>query len=194
MSPSSATEAYGYCSICGHLNNDLSVCNCAGKTLQKVKWQPPTYGGKTLTCPTCGLTYQSNGVHTCTGIRGASLHEALTKTKKLSIDDIVSHIDSLPEVGPKYDTGKLRYDLVTPDVIKAIAEVLTFGAEKYAPNSWQLVPDAKRRYTAALMRHFEAYRAGEKLDHESGLSHLSHALCNLMFLQHFEKESTSKHN
>ena len=155
MSPSAATEAYGYCSVCGHLNNDLSYCYCANKTLHKVRFIQP---------------------------------------KKLSIDDIVSHIDNLPEVGPKYDTGKLRYDLVTPDVIKAIAEVLTFGAEKYAPNSWQLVPDAKRRYTAALMRHFEAYRAGEQLDPESGLSHLSHALCNLMFLQHFENESTSKPN
>lgn len=190
MSPSEATEAYGYCSVCGTLNNDILACNCAGKTLQKVKWQPPYDTVRILTCSTCGLTYRSDSVHTCTGIKGVTLKEALTKARRLSISDIVSHIDSQPLTGPKYDTGKLRYDLVTPDVIKAIAEVLTFGAEKYAPNSWQLVPEAKRRYTAALMRHFEAYRAGEKLDPESGLSHLSHALCNLMFLQHFEKEST----
>ena len=149
MSPSSATNEYGYCSVCGHLNNDISVCNCANKQLLKLRPVP---------------------------------------TRKLTIEEVVEHIDNLPLTGPKYDTGKLRYDLVTPDVIKAIAEVLTFGAEKYAPNSWQLVPDAKRRYTAALMRHFEAYRAGEQLDQESGLSHLSHALCNLMFLQHFENK------
>lgn len=142
MSPSEATNKYGYCSICGHLNNDLSTCNCTNKQLLKLK-----------------------------PVTSHRLVEQISKP-----------------LGPKYDTGKLRYDLITPDVTKAMAEVLTFGAEKYAPNSWQLVPDAKRRYTAALMRHFEAYRAGEQLDPESGLSHLSHALCNLMFLQHFEKE------
>lgn len=37
------------------------------------------------------------------------------------------------------------------------------------------------------MRHLVAYRNGETTDPESGVSHLSHAFCNLMFLRHFEK-------
>ena len=112
MSPSEATEAYGYCSVCGHLNNDLSVCNCAGKTLQKVKWQQPTYSGRPLTCPTCGLTYRSDSVHTCTGIKGVSINEVLTKAKKLSIDDIVVRIDGIPDETPNirsYNVGSSNY-------------------------------------------------------------------------------------
>ena len=93
-----------------------------------------------------------------------------------------------PTVGPKYDQDKLRYDLVPPIATKALAEVLTFGAQKYAPNSWQNVPEGERRYTAALMRHFEAYRAGEELDPETLLSHLSHVLCNAAFLLHFQEQ------
>lgn len=92
------------------------------------------------------------------------------------------------DVGPKYDEGKLRYDLVPPQAIKALAETLTVGAAKYAPNSWQQVPDAERRYTAALMRHFEAYRSGEELDPETKLSHLSHCMANISFLLHFQSE------
>lgn len=90
--------------------------------------------------------------------------------------------------GPKYDEGKLQYSLIPPIATKALAEVLTFGANKYAPNSWQNVPDAERRYLDALMRHLEAYRTGEETDPESGLSHLSHLLCNTSFLLHFQNK------
>ncbi|NCB97236.1 MAG: hypothetical protein EOM36_02600 [Bacteroidia bacterium] len=103
-----------------------------------------------------------------------------------------SCVDSLqPTGGLKYDAGKLRYDLVPPAAIKAIAEILTFGANKYAPNSWQTVTDGETRYIAALMRHFEAYRAGEDFDPESGKSHLAHCLCNLTFLLHFQQTRIS---
>lgn len=96
--------------------------------------------------------------------------------------------NSTQGVGPKYDSGKTRYDLVPPFAIKAIADILTFGAAKYAPNSWQTVPDGEARYTAAMMRHFEAYRAGEEFDDETGESHLSHCLCNLTFLLWFQRK------
>ena len=93
-----------------------------------------------------------------------------------------------PDIGPKYDEGKLQYSLIPPIATKALAEVLTFGAKKYQPNSWQKVPDAERRYLDALMRHLESYRSGEELDSESNLSHLSHLLCNASFLLHFQHE------
>ena len=85
----------------------------------------------------------------------------------------------------KFDTGKLRYSLVPPKAIKELAKVLTYGAKKYKPNNWQKVEDANR-YVDALYRHLEAWRSGEKLDNESRLSHLSHALTNVAFLIHFE--------
>ena len=84
--------------------------------------------------------------------------------------------------GVKYDTEKLRYDLIPPAATQALAVVLTYGARKYAPGGWRSVPDAVPRYTAALMRHLEAWRAGEERDPESGLPHLAHVLCNSAFL------------
>ena len=67
--------------------------------------------------------------------------------------------------------------------------MLTYGANKYAPDSWRHIEDAVNRYYASLRRHINAYRKGEKIDPESGLSHLAHAACNIMFLMYFDREA-----
>ncbi len=90
------------------------------------------------------------------------------------------------DTGMKYDNGKLLYSLIPTSTTRALAEVLTFGAHKYTPNSWQTIPDGKRRYLDAAMRHLEAYRSGEAIDPESNLPHLYHLLCNVSFMIHFE--------
>ena len=61
-------------------------------------------------------------------------------------------------------------------------KVLTFGATKYARDNWKFVDDSKRGYFDALQRHVWAWRQGEILDKESGIHHLAHAMCCLMFL------------
>lgn len=81
----------------------------------------------------------------------------------------------------KFDTDKLRYDLVPVSAMKGLAKVLTYGAKKYKPNNWRTVVDTER-YVAAAYRHLEAWRAGELHDAESGCYHLEHALTNIAFL------------
>lgn len=98
-------------------------------------------------------------------------------------------MQSEPQVGLKYDTGKLQYSLIPPETLRALAEVLTFGAEKYAPNSWQRLENGEKRYLDALFRHLEAYRSGELIDPESGFPHLSHVLTNAAFLHYLSKEA-----
>lgn len=88
------------------------------------------------------------------------------------------------EKGIKYDEGKTRFDLVLPEFEEAVAKVLTLGAQKYGPNNWQTVDNASERYYAALRRHINAWRKGNKKDAESGLSHLAHAAANIMFLMY----------
>ena len=100
-----------------------------------------------------------------------------------------SCIDKLrPTGGLKFDAGKLRYSLIPPEATRALAEVLSFGARKYAPNSWQTVPNAPERYLDALIRHLEAHRSGELYDPESNLPHVYHLLCNAAFLTYFTQK------
>ena len=94
--------------------------------------------------------------------------------------------NSQQEKGMKFDSGKLLYSLIPPETSKALAEVLSFGAQKYAIDGWKSVPDAERRYMDALFRHLEAFRAGETHDPESNLHHLAHALTNVAFLHYLE--------
>lgn len=91
--------------------------------------------------------------------------------------------------GLKDKANKPRVELIDPQFILELADVMGYGAEKYAPNSWQNVENPEDTYYAAAMRHLLAYRMGEELDKESGKSHLLHAASNLMFLAHFEREA-----
>ena len=89
--------------------------------------------------------------------------------------------------GTKHDADKPRYDLLPPDAIDAMARVLTFGAEKYAPNQWRIVPDAVTRYQAAMLRHAFAMLRGEINDPESGQPHAAHVMCCAAFLVELQK-------
>lgn len=86
-----------------------------------------------------------------------------------------------PFVKESQSVGKTMYSLLVPEFIKEVAEIMTFGAEKYAKDNWKKCED-KSFYVDALYRHIEKWRLGEVRDLETGKHHLSHACCNLMFL------------
>lgn len=86
------------------------------------------------------------------------------------------------EQGKKFDSGKTRYDLVPPNTLKEVADVLTFGSKKYSDDNWKKVSEPNKRYYSAAIRHIEAWRNDELIDSESGHSHLAHAICCLVFL------------
>jgi hypothetical protein len=92
-------------------------------------------------------------------------------------------------IGAKYDSGKEIFGcfmIGLAPVIRGVVAVLTYGAKKYKRDSWQTVPNAKQRYTDAFYRHMNAYHNGEEIDEESGLAHILHATCNMMFICWFE--------
>lgn len=91
-------------------------------------------------------------------------------------------------LGQKFDDGKTHYNLVPPLAHEAHADVLTFGAKKYAPDNWRYVEDARNRYINAAFRHLHAHRKGELLDPESGLPHLAHAIASISFTLELELE------
>lgn len=93
-------------------------------------------------------------------------------------------LEAAPEApeGRKDDAEKQRYDLIPFAALAQVVGVLTYGAQKYAPENWRKVEGWRWRYLGAAFRHLTQWARGEKIDPESGHPHLAHALCCLMFL------------
>jgi hypothetical protein len=85
----------------------------------------------------------------------------------------------------KLDTGKLGLNLLPTKPLEEIAKVLDFGAKKYAPNKWR-EGMSWTRLIAATLRHLFAWSRGINKDTETGLSHLAHAGCCILFLLQYE--------
>ncbi len=98
----------------------------------------------------------------------------------------------------KFDTNKPRMDLLPARPLKEIAEILTYGADKYGPDNWREgEPIAFSRHYAGVQRHLFAWQSGETVDPETGKNHLAHAMCGLLFLlelshSHPEKDDRCK--
>lgn len=88
------------------------------------------------------------------------------------------------EKANRYNKGKTAWSLIDYPSIEPMAKVLMYGCEKYDRDNW------KKGLTVtsvidSLMRHIVAFKQGETLDEESGLPHIGHAMCNLMFMQYY---------
>ena len=87
----------------------------------------------------------------------------------------------MSNIGLKFDSAKPEMYLLPPLATLEVGKVLTYGAQKYDAHNWRKLENLQDRYTSAAMRHLLAHMAGEKVDEETGLSHLAHAMCCLMF-------------
>lgn len=98
--------------------------------------------------------------------------------------------------GTKFDSDKIRLELVPSEFLFATASVLTKGAEKY--EEWNWAKGIKySRVIGALLRHIGCWAMGRgpttksfmfgDLDSEWGFSHLWHASCCLAFLICYEE-------
>lgn len=92
-----------------------------------------------------------------------------------------------PDVFIKYDKGKSMISLINPKFIEGLAEVMTQGANKYGRDNWQECKEP-HRYLDALLRHTLKYWNGEKVDTESGKSHLYHIAFNAMALDYLDNK------
>jgi hypothetical protein len=85
----------------------------------------------------------------------------------------------------KDDGKKAPWHLLPFDALRGIVAVLGFGAGKYGERNWEQGMAWSRPY-AALLRHVTAWFEGEAKDPETGMSHLWHAGCCILFLIAYE--------
>lgn len=90
----------------------------------------------------------------------------------------------------KFDANKLDWSLIPLDSVEEILKVLEFGKNKYAAWNWASNGGFKyTRVTNAMRRHLYAFLRGEDTDPETGLSHIAHLGCNVLFLLYYLKHT-----
>lgn len=89
----------------------------------------------------------------------------------------------------KDNRSKPRVDLLPSLPLIEIAKVLTYGARKYKPHNWRYGLPWGDTY-ASMQRHLMAWINREDIDPETGISHLAHAGCQLLFLLEYELRGT----
>lgn len=114
--------------------------------------------------------------------------------------------------GLRFNTGKLKWGLVSWKALAPMVQVLMYGAHKYTTfrkedgttvTGAQISPDEAKKLEVvssgannwklglsyvevaeSLKRHLFAFLEGEDNDNESKISHIGHILCNAMFLSY----------
>jgi len=166
-------------------------------------WQyAKTEGGKLYDAPKLSMVYTNAGAaaHKLIATIGIDKVHSLRATDPTTgslifrwdeingvTTDTTLSVPSKSMEGLKYDEGKPDYTLIPWEALEEVVKVLEAGEKKYARNNWQKVEDADFRYLKAAFRHLISYAKGEQNDPETGLSHLAHACCCMLFLLHFDK-------
>jgi hypothetical protein len=93
---------------------------------------------------------------------------------------------------PKGSAGaaKPQLHLVPAVLTEQAAAALATGATRYGIRNFRATKVRASTYVSALMRHLDAWREGEDLDPESGLSHLAHVAANVAILLDTAKHGT----
>ena len=104
------------------------------------------------------------------------------------VDELMKASGRNPEYdevrGLRYNSDKLRYDLIPPLANRECAKVWTKGLDKYPAGNWEKgMPWTE--VIASAMRHLEAIRLGEDIDAESGLLHAAHLQANAAMLTEY---------
>lgn len=97
----------------------------------------------------------------------------------------------------RYNSGKLRYELISTYGLKELAKVYTSGAEKYTirDKDGKIIEDGSDNWRkglpwmsviASAQRHIEAFKEGEDFD-ELGTYHLANAAWNLFTILDYYK-------
>ncbi len=89
-------------------------------------------------------------------------------------------------VALKFDQDKTDWAILPFTAIEEIIKVLKFGEGKYARGNFAINGGLSHtRLINALIRHTISYARGEDNDPETGLSHIAHAGCCVVFLLHY---------
>lgn len=98
-----------------------------------------------------------------------------------------SIVEYISKTGVKHDQEKPDLSLLPKEFLEEVSKAFMHGEKKYG--RYNFINGMEwHRVIAASLRHITSFNAGENVDAESGLSHLSHAgACIAMLLVYTSK-------
>lgn len=138
--------------------------------------------------PQCKGTQCSNGMQ-CVLKERCLYRSSADEAREVMAQEVKEYSGKIDGSGVKdvMKAPKTPINLMPPQFIEGVAEVLKHGAKHYAPNQW-MNGMSWETVAGGIERHISAFRRGEEFDtgeKGSGLPHLWHAACGLMFLSWF---------
>lgn len=112
------------------------------------------------------LEYIDEGENTCVDDEDMELHGCYRA---------IEHIAQYMQTGVEFSLQMAMDSLNCEELQQVIniAKILQYGADRYAPNNWRLIPEEEHINHALI--HIIAHIAGDRQD-----DHINHALCRLM--------------
>lgn len=145
-------------------------------------------------CPGCAAQLRGGERHWCSVCVTTGRAKCLTPACQVKVSDrqycqiCADRRKAVSEGGQalKFDQEKVAVELLPMVALVEVSRVLTYGAKKYAVHNWRKGLLWSRLLGGAL-RHLFAWATGEDEDPETGISHLAHAACCVLFLLEFTK-------
>jgi hypothetical protein len=131
-----------------------------------------------FSCARCSEPFKDKCPPHCPKCGSLAIHGSADPDPKPS--EIRRHTAG-PNSALRDDIGKPPLDQLVPEAIRQEALVFAYGEARYDKFNWCKGHPWTQPLASAL-RHLFAFRDGEDLDPESGLSHLAHARANLAIL------------
>lgn len=102
------------------------------------------------------------------------------KYSMFMVTEMIPNVDECFVVGTHISGAKLMEGGFGPqDIDRLKLKMIRSGADQWKEGL------SVTECTESLLRHVFAFKEGENTDPESGLSHLGHAACNIMFLTYY---------
>ena len=112
------------------------------------------------------LEYCDEGDNTCVDDEDVEIHGCYRA---------IEYIAQYMQTGIEFSLQMAMDSLNSEEIQQVIniAKILQYGADRYAPNNWRLIPEEEHINHALI--HIIAHIAGDRQD-----DHINHALCRLM--------------
>ena len=112
------------------------------------------------------LEYCDEGDNTCVDEEDVEIHGCYRA---------IEYIAQYMQTGVEFSLQMAMDSLNSEEIQQVIniAKILQYGADRYAPNNWRLIPEEEHINHALI--HIIAHIAGDRQD-----DHINHALCRLM--------------